>query len=146
MFIYCSPPSHVEHHVEKKNLDGNWTWGYNVMLDILAIHFPQIMKANGFSLSKVQGPPQTFFAPQHHFWKDFLSNRIKMEKPKTYIYICKLSFQISFYWISNLLFNVSKILIFALCFFKHVIPLILQYDIRPFFNYFLTFKKRTSLE
>jgi hypothetical protein len=37
------------------------------MLDILAIHFPQIMKANGFSLSKVQGPPQTFFAPQHHF-------------------------------------------------------------------------------
>jgi len=37
------------------------------MLDILTMHFPQIIKVNGFSLSKVKGPPQTFFAPQHPF-------------------------------------------------------------------------------
>jgi len=37
------------------------------MSGILAIHSPQIIKANGFSLSKVQGPPQIIFAPQHPF-------------------------------------------------------------------------------
>ncbi len=42
---------------ENKNLEGNWTWGYNVISYAFAIHFPQTIKANGFSLSKVQGPP-----------------------------------------------------------------------------------------
>jgi hypothetical protein len=37
---------------ENKNLEGN-----NVILDAFIIHFPQTIKANGFSLSKVQGPP-----------------------------------------------------------------------------------------
>jgi hypothetical protein len=58
--------------VWKKNLEGNWTWGYNVILHVITIHFPQTIKANGFSLSKVQGPPQTFFAPQYPFWMDVL--------------------------------------------------------------------------
>jgi hypothetical protein len=41
----------------------------NAKANALAIHFPQIVMANGFWQPKVQDSPKVFVAPHHHFWK-----------------------------------------------------------------------------
>ncbi len=73
-----------------------------IILNILTTHF-QIVKANDFSLLKVQDFPQTSFVPHQPFWKDFfwskkfnygrITNKIPL--------ICKFSIYIFFPLVFN---------------------------------------------
>jgi hypothetical protein len=46
-----------------------------VTLNTLTTRFPQIAKANDFSLLKMQDFPQTSFVPHHPFLKDILKQK-----------------------------------------------------------------------
>jgi hypothetical protein len=53
---------------EKNLCKSNWTFkDTNARLIILATHYSQIVKANGFLKLKVQDFPKTFVTPYHLF-------------------------------------------------------------------------------
>jgi hypothetical protein len=49
----------------------------NVRLNVLAIHYTQFTRANGFFQPKVQDFLKTFVLPHHPFWKAFWNQKIK---------------------------------------------------------------------
>ncbi len=72
---------------EKKFMKGIALEDANVRLYILAIHFSQIAKANGYLQLDVQNFPIFFIVPHCPFWKVFLKeNKNKMDELDIFAY------------------------------------------------------------
>jgi len=143
MFVWFIPLNQTKQCVTKKIKRGILTQGLNCNIECFNHTHSMNCKSKWFLTIKSARFSINIFSSTSSFLKgSFEAKNPNMEELKIFALFCASCVsKFSFTWQLISSWNFLKIIgrSASRCFYKHVLPLILCYDIKPFFNCFLGF-------